>query len=1130
MKLSSFLLPSWSRHIFGEDIHPGALRTKNTHGTKVVPRRFRPTDQRFWGRHRTLRNAFVALTTFIIVSSAQQNAVFAQPDTKSRDFRRALDLGSQVWTLPNRRWSGEMTLRTDLGVTSGILPFTTAFSIIAGFLIGMANFGWMIITGLFNITFNMDWVTNAGDEINEITASLGGWLIQSGIVFIIAIAVIVTTVMQSLKGASTSVFKTLISAIIPLGLVFFMVNAAITANANQERLDNGGFKTLGSPGWLLYNGIKISSISTQVLESDFAGGASISSLTFDSDTLITDDNKSFAACKDYVEAIHSEANAIGNLLGNESGILVDQMISALWERSVLMPWIHAQYGSKSDIGVRAFCHQLEEESDAPAVVRWHLMKKAYPGIAQRVPGGKNTQRGSWKQVPGDNDYYAPGAQVVHINNHCSPIPTTTDPRITAVGFYDGSGNPLQKVLDPDLQQETKCDAGQIPERLLLHFNPPDKDDEEANWTAWAWCKWKKNVPPSEVFADPGNTEFTNVWKREDEGGKRKDIGVNEYQSCNQWLDFGHFAPRTTKLSDGIFKFLRLDIIITSTVQNNVNSNEVRGFLFALNGHGGIQTLLLGFFAWMTSFFYGFALIGLGLYVFLAQLQLFLALALFPLFLMAGAIPHPKAKALSKGGFKMILLGLFAKALATGLLVALFFLIAVLTKLFTTLNLGGGTIGSLYSALIPVVALFAIRRIPGVKDMTTIRGAYKGTKQRIARTMKADGGISAAPKQRGFIGNAARQSARSFGHGMIGASPYAARKLGANVRNGAFNWVRGRKGAKGERTKEETARDSADTVRGKENKAPPPPPDQPQPHTDKPPPPDPTRPDRNTPDQPSYQQSFDDLDPSFSGGGSGNKKKKSRGWSRLPNGLEVPNSYFDDENGKPKGDTRAPTQDEIERKKEQVDTANRKTREAVDPSKSWDGHQQSFDDLEKTFKETANPDTVRPSGPSATEHAPTSASQYADVAGGAGHQDAGQSPAAPQTVYSTVDQTGDQSRRQNAFDMTADAITASTGMGGGMFFPGQQQQQQSQQPIFVGAPGQSFNSMLEQTAAADMAAAAAAANARAAAALQDAAKKIETTVDRSMQTQQNITRQGVESQMKSTDKIGQSIKDIPRSKD
>jgi hypothetical protein len=224
---------------------------------------------------------------------------------------------------------------------------------------------------------------------------------------------------------------------------------------------------------------------------------------------------------------------------------------------------------------------------------------------------------------------------------------------------------------------------------------------------------------------------------------------------------------------------------------------------------------------------------------------------------------------------------------------------------------------------------------------------------------------------------------------------------------------------------------------------------------------------------------------------------------------------------------------VQRNKERVEAMDVKTRKAVDPSLDWNQHGAGINEINKNLEQWTNPDTVRPSAPSATQHASTSAAVYADVAGGAAHQDNGQAPAAPQTVFSTVDPTG-QTTKQASYDSIAEAIAASQGMGmsGGMWMPGQSGGSSSDRPapILTGAPGQNFSTMVASMNADAAKDAANAANLRAANALTEAASRIEKTVEKGMDGQRDALRRGMEAQGKTAEKMQQSLRDLPRKKD
>lgn len=384
--------------------------------------------------------------------------------------------------------------------------------------------------------------------------------------------------------------------------------------------------------------------------------------------------------------------------------------------------------------------------------------------------------------------YTPSEKVFHVNNKCRPADiagsiSTISPR-PSYQCQDGEGNDVS--------------VGMLPERLLAQISQRSREGMRENLVAFAWCRWDKNtrslypvkkdgIAPSQAFDRnfASDNPFTLVWDRGgSSNGVRSEVGLNETQACNQWWDFGNFNPKDRQLSGGMFAFNPVQIG-TATTANGHNSAEVANFLYSMNGGGiggGIAGVVSSLITMIVAIIYFFSLGAMAFAVLLAQIQLVLVFAMLPAFLLVGAFPHPKTKGVIKVMLKMMATGLFAKAAAV-LLLSFFILITILLTALVEGALAGfqvrGTFGSVWSAIVPLFVIFALKKIPGVRNMMTFRGAFRSAKQRMK--LSTTGGLM-NPNTQGGFGRQLRAYGRSFGNSMNNLSPHSGMAAGHRMRN------------------------------------------------------------------------------------------------------------------------------------------------------------------------------------------------------------------------------------------------------------------------------------------------------------------------------------------------------------
>ncbi|MDQ6837999.1 MAG: hypothetical protein M3137_06605, partial [Actinomycetota bacterium] len=341
-------------------------------------------------------------------------------------------------------------------------------------------------------------------------------------------------------------------------------------------------------------------------------------------------------------------------------------LSQIWESAVMAPWMDAQFGA-GPLGQKAFCHLLEIQANVPAAAQVAAMAADVPG----GPYSKGHSGPTWSQLVAGHPY------------------------------HDESDPAYVPLLGPDFAN--------------------GDDDLRRNMVAWAECDYTGGDPAmvdSGWKVDPAFSHVFNTSPTSD--------------SCRTWWNHGDTKPPPhggTVTTNGPFDFEDENVIHTATTVNGNNAADARNYIQGLNGHNAGLALSTSLIALVSSITYAWSLGGLALGVLIGKLSLIILVACAPIFLLLAAVPSAATRRAARKA-----LGLsFAALLSTFTFSVLMGLMLLFIGLLQQVTLGlfpdSGTLPGLIEGLIPLAALFLLRkllRLVGMDSITSLRGAIKTT--------------------------------------------------------------------------------------------------------------------------------------------------------------------------------------------------------------------------------------------------------------------------------------------------------------------------------------------------------------------------------------------------------------------
>jgi hypothetical protein len=255
--------------------------------------------------------------------------------------------------------------------------------------------------------------------------------------------------------------------------------------------------------------------------------------------------------------------------------------------------------------------------------------------------------------------------------------------------------------------------------------PAGDDDLRRTMVAWAACDFEGGAQGWVV--DPA---FTPVHPGPSPG------------SCRDWWGQGTTTPTAPGAgSAGPFDFQDQRALVTATT----GAPDARAYVDALDGQGTGSSLDPAVVALVSSVTFGVTLGGLALGVLVGKLSLILLMATLPLVLLLAAIPTATTRGAARRAAGLAVASLASTALFSTLLGVVLLLTSSLQAASAQLLPAAGDLAGLTSALVPLAALFVLRRLLRLADAESA-ATWRGV-MRVTATLGRAGVMAGIPPAR-----------------------------------------------------------------------------------------------------------------------------------------------------------------------------------------------------------------------------------------------------------------------------------------------------------------------------------------------------------------------------------------------
>lgn len=403
-------------------------------------------------------------------------ATQGKPPTSLADYtwtRDPDDHNSALRLLPAYRWAQNVTLVQN---SDGVLGMGDASVFIwdmfasGGFMI--AGFAWGLLLGAiaFAMTLNLSQI--AGQTINNGFTGLFGALNNSGVVALAVVGGVLMTAIAIMKVRFGQAMRTIVGVVVPLGVTFGLAFAAAGP---------GGAAAAGSPAWIAERGTGyVDDIAVRLgggfgLADRIVETGTPDDFEFDGDIVVDNTCAPYIATMygQYEEASQSVMTTSGERSGPIEGLSGNAgsaaeaalkeaervarstgtggasrsmlaSVSRLWERSLLQPWVLAQYSTTT--GHALACHQLDAQNGITPTEQRALLTQA--GVTTPAADGVYRQR------------YNNGPQQAAILAWVACTPTATNDAVVSELFKE-----FDKIKVDDASCAAWANDGTTPEGL-----------------------------------------------------------------------------------------------------------------------------------------------------------------------------------------------------------------------------------------------------------------------------------------------------------------------------------------------------------------------------------------------------------------------------------------------------------------------------------------------------------------------------------------------------------------------------------------------------------------------------------------------------------------------------------------
>lgn len=317
--------------------------------------------------------------------------------------------------LPVQRWSDSMSFHTRLGfkdvgdmvMRQGVMSMGMA----AG------NFFWETTTGLVQLSAAMCPLEKAGGAIDRAFASIGKAVLNSTLLTVLVVFSLLVYLFQMVRaqmgsqrsvanllggsdGSGSIVSKIFVKGI-SIALLVLMVNGALASTGGGAGGDSGPYRpgTL-SPGWFVVTTDRVVSNVTSSVVNAAVGDSQVNAeMPGAKRGTPAYDPKSPYSCESYTKTMRQ---AYKNMVmvggqGYEAAAALPLAVNSFWEKSGLVAWKEAQFGTDNTYGNIVYCRMLEANSDQPVYVRANKSDTpsdgSIAGLMKGFPNRPNSQGG-----------------------------------------------------------------------------------------------------------------------------------------------------------------------------------------------------------------------------------------------------------------------------------------------------------------------------------------------------------------------------------------------------------------------------------------------------------------------------------------------------------------------------------------------------------------------------------------------------------------------------------------------------------------------------------------------------------------------------------------------------------------
>ena len=281
--------------------------------------------------------------------------------------------------LPMNRWRDQLDslLVTNTGWFSGVS--TSIQSSIGSFFMSIAILIWSLISTLAGFSARLNLLTGeAGARINDMFLVISDAITKSGLMALViglALFTIIRQVFRWRGGAAPGIFTTLLTLLLPLGLLAAVTTGANKAGKSEDGKTTNASTVVMSPLWLATTGSNLAALPAAAIN---LGIDETRNEAFGSDKY------SHPSCYAYTQVLTQAYEQSWKRKYNDASALAGmQAVNMLWNEAFLTFYNNGQFQNTYS-GSRITCHILDGASVTP-------VEQAIVGAAAGYPAPRNAQ-------------------------------------------------------------------------------------------------------------------------------------------------------------------------------------------------------------------------------------------------------------------------------------------------------------------------------------------------------------------------------------------------------------------------------------------------------------------------------------------------------------------------------------------------------------------------------------------------------------------------------------------------------------------------------------------------------------------------------------------------------------------